>query len=361
MGRLKKILVCPLDWGLGHATRCIPVINKLLEHDCEVHIAGNGKSLKLLRITFPHLKWYAIPGWRIRYADKPFFFLFLFFQLPFFIFSVFRENYLVKRIQKKEGFHVIISDNRYGLFTRLTKTVFICHQLKIILPGWLKLFEKIAHWLTSRVVSRYDICWIPDMPGSPCSGILSAAGADSGNARYTGLLSRFSDAEATTNEKSDYEIVAVLSGPEPSRSRFEKILEKQLSMSKRKSLLIRGLPDNQSISQNGNFYKVNHLSANAFSEVVQNARYIICRSGYSGIMDLLVLKKRAILVPTPGQTEQEYLARHLRAQGLFPFMKQEEFELEKALELLDASMNELPEFQGDVLLEEAVRSLLESD
>lgn len=361
MTESKKILVCPLDWGLGHATRCIPIIKKLLASGCEVYIAGTGRSLDLLRNEFPTLKWFYLPGYRVKYAAKPFLFFSLLLQMPFFLISVLRENYLIRKIQRRERFHVIISDNRYGLFTSLAKTVFITHQLNIILPGWLKLIEGILKRLVFSVVRHYDHCWIPDIPGSIYSGQLSVPGENMGKISYIGLLSRFSRVTDIKFEDLEYEVVGIISGPEPSRTRFEEILEQQLAISGMKSLLIRGLPDNSTISQRSNLFMVDYLPPESFLKVLEGARYIICRSGYSSIMDLVILKKRALLVPTPGQTEQEYLARHLNEAGIFPFIIQKEFDLGKAVEMLNSSNSIFPPLPEYDFLKEALNKLLKPD
>lgn len=363
MSKTKKILVCPLDWGLGHATRCIPVIRELLNQNCEVILGGNGKSLLLLREEFPHLKWILIPGCRMFYAREPFLFMFLIFQMPFFLISLIREYFLLNKIQKKEKFDIVISDNRYGLHCKNCTSVFITHQLFIILPVWLKIFEKTAQRLVHFSVRQFDYCWIPDLPGNKnLSGILSHNNFAVKNHRFIGFLSRFSPSEEYFNATPLYEIVAVVSGPEPQRSRFENILLRQLKLTGKKSLLICGLPGEiRNTRRFENIEIVNHLTAQEFERVIKGARYLICRSGYSTVMDLVVLKKTALLVATHGQTEQEYLAGYLSDNGIFPGMSQKSFDIIEAMDVLDNFNGDFNLFEYSDLLREEIDKLLKEE
>lgn len=325
-----------MDWGLGHATRCIPLINEFLKNGCEVYIGGSGKSILILEESFPDLNLIKLPGYRIKYAKKPFFFLSLIFQSPLFLFSVLREHHLLRRIQDKEKFDIIISDNRYGLSNPHCQSVFITHQVHIILPKSLKIFQKAINRLIRYAINKFDECWVPDNPGDyNLAGTLSQDIKNAINFRYVGILSRFSGHYQAEVIPDNYDVVAVVSGPEPQRANFEKILENQLEQYKGNSLLIRGLPGDKNFEVNGSFSKVNHLPAAKFAGVIQNATYVICRSGYSSVMDMVTLKTKALLVPTPGQTEQEYIAEYLNGKGLFPFVEQKSFNLISALSILE--------------------------
>lgn len=348
-----------MDWGLGHATRCIPVISEFLKHDCEVYIGGSGKSILILKEAFPELKTINLPGYRINYAEKPFFFLFLIFQAPLFLFSVLREYYLLRRIQDKEKFDIIISDNRYGLSNPLCQSVFITHQVHIILPKVLRIFQKAANWLISYAINKFDECWVPDNPGEKnLSGALSHKIKNAINFHYVGILSRFSVHYQKEKVPEIYDVVAVVSGPEPHRTSLERVLENQLKKFKGNSLLIRGLPGDVNLEVNGSFSKVNHLPAAQFAGMIQNANYVICRSGYSSVMDMVALNTKALLVPTPGQTEQEYIAEYLNRKGLFPFMEQRSFNLISALSILENFSADYSAYQFPNLLREEIERLI---
>jgi uncharacterized protein (TIGR00661 family) len=332
----KKIFICPLDWGLGHATRCIPIIREFRKRDHEVVIGGTGKSLELLREEFPCLKTIILPGYRMRYAGRHFLFLALLLQMPLFLFSIIKEHYLLKKIQKKEKFDLIISDNRYGLFQTYCLTVFISHQLNIILPSWLRLFQGISRRAIRYFINQFDICWVPDSPGeNNLSGNLSHQSRKYLNDRYVGILSRFVKQPVNLSQEEDFDIVAIVSGPEPSRKKFEEILREQMISTGQKSLLIRGVPGADKVSTKDAFTEVSHMNSRKFAGIIKNSKYVICRSGYSGVMDMVALGKTALLVPTPGQTEQEYLSQYLDQIELFPSMKQGNFNLQEALTKLD--------------------------
>ncbi len=359
MSKTLKVLVCPLDWGLGHATRCIPIIKELTNQKADVCVGGSGKSLILLREEFPEMRWIYLPGYNMKYSGRPFFFLSLILQMPLFLLSTLREYLLLMKIQKHENFDIIISDNRYGLHSPACISVIITHQINVILPFWLKIFEKAVRNFIQNRINLFDSCWIPDLPGeNNLSGALAHKVEQLKNYKFTGILSRLTKLNDSPNKQFTYEIVVVVSGPEPCRSQFERILEKALKNSGKKSLLIRGLPGKKQIEASGNFFKVNHLKTSEFLEIMQQARYLICRSGYSTVMDLVSMKKSALLVPTPGQTEQEYLAEFLMGKGFFPFIKQRNFNLENAFVLLESfSFAKLPELEKG-LLNEIIQSLL---
>lgn len=313
----------------------------------------------ILKEVFPELQLINIPGYNIKYARKPFFFLYLIFQAPFFLFSIFRENFLLRKIQKREKFDIIISDNRYGLSNQHCHSVLITHQVHILLPKSLRLFQKAANCLIRYAINKFDECWVPDNPGdNNLAGTLSHNIKNDTNFRYAGILSRFSNQSLNEDHESDYEIVAIVSGPEPQRSSFEKVLEKQLKQINRKSLLIRGLPGEVIFEQHGSFSKLNHLPAAKFAQVILNANYVICRSGYSSVMDMVALNRKVLLVPTPGQTEQEYIAGYLNEKGLFPFMEQKRFNLKRALSMLDNFSYDYSAYQFTGLLSDEIKRII---
>jgi uncharacterized protein (TIGR00661 family) len=359
LNKKEKVFVCPLDWGLGHATRCIPLISEFLNHDCEVYIGGKGNSILILKEAFPDLKFINLPGFRIKYAEKPFFFLFLIMQAPFFLFSILKEHHLLRKIQDKEKFDIIISDNRYGLSNPNCQTVFITHQVHINLPKGLKIFQKAANRLIRYAINKFDECWVPDFPSDKnLAGVLSHHFENATNLRYVGILSRFSIPFQKEKIPIIYDVVAIVSGPEPHRTRFEIVLENQLRQFKGNSLLIRGLPGDLNFVVNGNFSKVNHLSAAKLAGIIQNANYVICRSGYSSVMDMVALKRKALLVPTPGQTEQEYIAEYLKERGLFPCMDQNIFDLNMALSILENFSADYSDYQFPASLRDEIGRLI---
>jgi uncharacterized protein (TIGR00661 family) len=330
-----QVIICPLDWGLGHASRMIPVISRYMECGYQVFIGGNGKSGTLLKLTFPDLPFLTIPAPVIRYSSKGTWLLpSLILQLPAMLLSIIREHFQIKKIVTTYGIKTIVSDNRYGLFCKHAHCIIVTHQISPLLPRRLKWAEYPLYLVLRILINQFDECWIPDCsaPDYNLSGKLSHRFKLPQNARYIGILSRFSRFRFCQEEISaeKYELVVVLSGPEPALKIFKDLIIRQAMRIPNKILVISGSPDNQeSISEttHSQLVQVSHLEPLQFAQMLLQAEIIICRSGYSGIMDLVALGKPAILVPTPGQTEQQYLAAYLSEKGYFSFILQQELSL----------------------------------
>ncbi|TMI85631.1 MAG: glycosyl transferase family 28, partial [Bacteroidetes bacterium] len=115
--RKLRILVAPLDWGLGHATRCIPIIQHLLKADVEVWLAGEGAQEKLLADEFPDLPFLSLHGYRIRYARSAIGLVKnILFQAPKIVKAIRNENKWLAKMIDEHHFDAVISDNRYGLY-----------------------------------------------------------------------------------------------------------------------------------------------------------------------------------------------------------------------------------------------------
>jgi uncharacterized protein (TIGR00661 family) len=332
---IKKILVCPLNWGLGHASRLIPVIQELVQNKFEVYIAAAGYSSELLRQEFPGLEFIKFPSFTITYGkDKPLS-LQIFVQLPKIIYEIIKEHVALKKLVKNYSIDLVISDNRFGLWSKRAAAVYITHQVRIILPAYLKFIEPLIYRLNKLIISKYDECWIPDFadPFNNLSGALSHMNKLPANIKFIGPLSRFNmyPANSRRTVKYRYDLIIILSGPEPQRSVIEKQLVSEIHNSDYKVLIVRGKPGIKQITRTfENITLASHFSTAEFLNMINRSKYIICRSGYSTIMDLVTLKRTAILIPTPGQTEQEYLARHL--SKYFYCIEQNNFSLKKAIE-----------------------------
>jgi uncharacterized protein (TIGR00661 family) len=347
----KRILVAPLNWGLGHATRCIPIINKLLEFDFEVLLASDGRSLKLLQKELPDLQTVELPAYDIRYSTNNMVFN-IAFQIPKILAAIWKEDKLIKKVVEKEEINIIISDNRFGCKSKNTKNIFITHQINIITPfkplEWL--VNKINHFL----INSFDECWIPDYEGqNSLAGRLSKV-INIKNAKYLGALSRMEKIDIPIK----YDIIAVISGPEPQRTHFEKIITRELKTTHKKCLVVQGKTDVfERFKVNDKIEIVSFLNSKELNKAIQASELVICRSGYSSIMDLVKLNKKAILVPTPGQTEQEYLADRLKENDLFGIQLQETFSLKKELEEIENYNIRQEERDTSELLNEAILSL----
>lgn len=330
MKEKKTILICPLDWGLGHASRCIPIINQFLADGHQVIIGADKNPLAFLKQEFPTLKTVVIPGYEVTYGEKGSSIKLFYESVKFFNF-IKEEHTLIDLIIEEHNIDVLVSDNRYGLWSKKIKSIIITHQLYVKAP----IGEKIAHKKIEKLISKFDECWIPDLEGIPnLSGELAHLKPFELPHQFIGALSRFeSNKTGSSNPNYEYDVMAIFSGPEPQRTIFEKLFLEQLEKSKLKAVVVRGLP-NQELGirmQDSGALVFNHLSTKEFLEYIDKCKVVVCRSGYSSIMDLVALRKKAILIPTPGQTEQEYLAKYHLEQGNFYSQKQVDFDLEKGL------------------------------
>jgi predicted glycosyltransferase len=328
------ILVSPLDWGLGHASRMIPLIGRFIRDSHNVILAGSGRSAELLRNTFPDLRFVSLPGPTVHLGSGKHSYFQLVLQLPAMAFSVFREHRMITKIVHAEDVDIIISDNRYGLYCRKSISVLITHQVSPVLPVIFRWFEFPLYLIIRILINRFDQCWIPDCdhPEVNLSGKLSHRFKKPGNARYIGILSRFSHPDTTPvyQPASRYEVAVVLSGPEPQVSVFEKQIFSQLRALGKSAILVRGMrktPIEASKPAMLHIHEVSHLEVNTFIQVLTQAGIVICRSGYSSIMDFVALGISAVLVPSPGQSEQEFLADRMSEKGWFISVTQDKLDL----------------------------------
>ncbi len=323
-------MIAPLDWGLGHASRCIPIIRELLVHGDEVIIAAEKNLAAMLEKEFPDLKIIFLRGYRAKYSSFLPMFLSMAFQTPKFAWRIFREHEQLKKIILDYRIDAVISDNRYGLWNKKIQTVFITHQVMIKCPSGLKFLEPLLYRINKFFIKKFDECWIPD-DEKKLSGDLSYKYPFPSNAKFIGTLSRWKGKKNNFSEKK-YDVIGIVSGPEPHRSAFEKILIKQLSDSTLKCLIVLGKPEEQSeTTVHGNLSIVSHLDSKKLLEAISSSESVICRAGYSSIMDLEAIGKNAVLVPTPGQTEQIYLATYLRKEKKFFSVSQKSFYLRDAI------------------------------
>jgi hypothetical protein len=327
-----RILVVPLDWGLGHATRCIPVIYELMAQNTEVWLAGEGPQESLLRKEFPLLPFLPLAGYRVKYGRTATGLVKnLLFQWPALRRSIRREHDWLEQMMNEHHFDAVISDNRFGCYHSEVPSIFITHQLAIKSPlgKWSEYFLQRYNY---KFINRFSACWIPDNEkGNDLAGDLSHPQKKPAiPLTYTGFLSRLKKTDIPEKKKH---LFISISGPEPQRSLLEDKLINQLSHYNGTAVMVRGLPDARSLIPSTNdiqFY--NHLPADEFEKEMAKAEYVISRSGYSTVMDLAVMGKKSILIATPGQTEQEYLSDYLEERKIALCFNQKDFILEKALQ-----------------------------
>ena len=319
----KTILVAPLNWGLGHATRCIPIIRTLLAQQFKVLLASDGAALALLREEFPQLPYKELPGYNISYSKKKHLFKAqMLLQSPRMLKAAKIERKLVKKWVADGLVDGIISDNRLGVRSNEVYSVFITHQLEVLSGTTTGISSK----LHKQIIKKFDACWVPDHQAKPnLSGRLGHPAKPPMNTIYIGALSRFEKKE--TPIKYDYLIL--LSGPEPQRTLLEKILLDSFKETDKKVLCVLGKTDEPlGRFKYGNIKVVTYMTSKQLETAINSSEVVISRSGYTTIMDLAALEKKALFIPTPGQYEQEYLAKKLSAQGLVPYVTQDRFTLD---------------------------------
>ena len=338
--RKPRVLIAPLDWGLGHATRMVPLLQLLENAGAEVILAADGAIRKLLQKELPGREILPLSGYNIRYGkSNKTFFMKLLLQIPSVLQSVKKEQAWLKQAIAKNRIDAVISDNRFGLYSKKIPTVFITHQLFIEAGN--SFLNRAAQKINFSLIHKFSECWVPDWAQNGLAGRLShPVKMPPLPVKYLGPLSRFEKAESTGSEH----LLFILSGPEPMRSIWEKELLAQLKSHQGHAVMVRGLPvSNEKINAPAGLTVHDFLPAAQLSEEIAKAGTIICRSGYSTIMDLAVMGKKAILVPTPGQGEQEYLGRYLMEQGWFYSCGQDQFRLDKALQAAQKfSFNRMP-------------------
>jgi UDP:flavonoid glycosyltransferase YjiC (YdhE family) len=321
-----RILVAPLDWGLGHATRCVPLIRELQRQGAAPLIGTNSRAAAYLQAEFPDLPFVPLPAYDLRYPRENMYWN-LGRQLPRLIRAVRQEHRLLQALVPRLGIQGIISDNRFGAYAPGIPCVFITHQLNLPIGfGPLRLAaDRLNHWF----VRRYAECWIPDRAGEQSLAGRLATPPPGLNCCHLGLLSRLSPLALPPA----YDVLALLSGPEPQRTRLEEALLEQLRALPLRALVVQGKPETQyRIQAAPHLELVSFLSGGALQQALASARLIVCRSGYSSLMDLAAMGKKALLIPTPGQGEQVYLARRLHQRGICPSQTQRQLQLESGLQ-----------------------------
>jgi hypothetical protein len=302
-----SVLIAPLNWGLGHATRCVPIIRENLAKGNRVVIAADGDALRWLQSEFPEVKTIEFPGFRIRYSPSGSQLLAMMRQMPNIIAGIVREHCQLKRIIRQENIQTIISDNRFGLWNKQVKSVYITHQLLIRAPyRWM---EPILHGIHLWIIRHYDECWIPDTEGEDnLSGDLAHKYPLPHNARFIGWLSRFPIQEKVPVKKN-YTNLCLISGPEPHRTLFEQSMIEKFKSDSAPTLIVTGRPGaDRKCYSISNIDLVSDISSSELQTHLLETANIFCRSGYSTLMDLKTVGRSATLFPTPGQPEQEYLA-----------------------------------------------------
>lgn len=329
----KKILVAPLNWGLGHATRCIPIINELILNSYTPIIASDGDALSLLQKEFPELKYYELPSYKIKYTKNGKNLKYrMLLDTPNILRAITNEKTIVLKIIKKEGVSGIISDNRFGVRSNKVPSVYITHQIKV-LSGNTSFLSSLVH---QKIIAKFDSCWIPDYnDNQSLAGELSDLEKPKMDIKYLGCLSRFKYKKVPKK----HDLLIVLSGPEPQRSILEEKLFAELENYDKKVLFVRGVvSEEQQIKKLKKTCIVNYMLNEELQTAINESELVLTRSGFSTIMDMQKLRAKAFFIPTPGQFEQEYLAKYLDQKKIAPYACQDNFKIEM--------LNEIENYNG---------------
>jgi uncharacterized protein (TIGR00661 family) len=359
----KKVLICPLDWGLGHASRCIPLIREFQKQGAIVYVGGADSAIDLLKKEFPALRFFALPAYNIRYPKNgtlmP---LYMLFKIPDLMITGYKEHKRLRKLHEQLGFDIVVSDNRFFCFNAKTISIYMTHQLIIPFPGWTRHFEflgQFVHWCISLF---YKKVLIPDYPEYPnLSGRIGHPEGASPRRVYTGPLSRLSALDA--DNTIDTDVLFMISGPEPQRSLFEDKCVAIAKALKLQCVVLQGLPHKQTDSRpQANLRVISHLSSEDISKMILSSNLVVSRSGYTTIMELASLKSRALLIPTPGQTEQEYLAEYLSEKNLCSFVSQKNLNEAVVLNALQSKsgFNNRDFVNPYPLLQRAIEGILET-
>ncbi len=339
---IRKVLVAPLDWGLGHATRCIPLIRAIQQAGMEVVLAAEGAQASLLAAEFPQLTCLPLEGYQVQYSNQAKgFSTQLLKQVPRLLGVIRKEHQWLQQIVKEHQIDLVLSDNRYGLYHSQIPCIFITHQLRIQARwNWLETLIQTIHY---HFLKPFHACWVPDMEGEPnAAGKLSHPKKLPGiPVQYIGLLSRFTYREL----KNKYHFCFLLSGPEPQRTILEELVMKEIKMLYGNILLIRGKPgSNEPFPVPPYITAYNHLPTQELEELLLQSLCVACRSGYTSVMELFSMKRNLLFIPTPGQTEQEYLAEKLAKAGFCMSVSQQKLDITWHLPQLEVQNYKLPDF-----------------
>ncbi|MCC7302237.1 MAG: glycosyltransferase [Bacteroidia bacterium] len=327
------VIISPLNWGMGHATRCVPVIQELLEAGCRVQIVAEGRGADFLSNAFPQLSIEAFPGYEITYpGEGGNMMMRMVKNTPGILRGIKKENEKLQELVAKTGADAVISDNRYGMHHPRIPSIFITHQVNIKAPFG----ESLIAVMNQRYIRKFNECWIPDEAGAEnLSGDLGHTLRFSYHRRYIGALSRFTSSGVKKEKKFD--LTLLLSGPEPQRTVLENLLYEEVKnqMQRKpelKTAWVRGMPDKPASTSHLPGVVMPHAADETLRDIIESSTMIIARPGYSTLMDLERLGAKAAFIPTPGQTEQEYLGHRLMDLGIALCMKQGKIDLSFAIE-----------------------------
>jgi uncharacterized protein (TIGR00661 family) len=342
----KKILVSPLSWGLGHATRDLPIIRRFLAEGHKVTIASSGRTLELLKHEVPECTFTVLEDYPTPYTKSRWFVLKFGAFIPRMLRAIRRERINAKALIEREKFDLILSDNRFGVRHKNIPSFFISHQLRFAAPGILFPFQVLGEFFNRLFHRKFLRVIVPDVPDEErnLAGILAHHLYWPSKTRYyyAGILS----STRKMDLPEDVDLFITISGPEPQRTELERIVMGQMEALRKmgRVVITLGKPEQLEKSQpEANIEVYGFLKRQEQQEMMNRAKLIVSRSGYTTVMEIVELGKKALYIPTPGQTEQVYLSEYYEKTGLFHSVTQ--YRLDLARDIPEA--RQYAGFQGE--------------
>jgi len=332
---MARILISPLAWGLGHATRDIPIIKVLLEEGHSLGIVATGAAYELLEKEYPDFDFYNVTDYPSPYTAEGFSVARVVALYPLMFRNIMRETRLLRRIVRRGKYDLVISDNRFGIHDNRVPSLFISHQIRYSVPGYIEWAERTSEWFNARYHSNFDRVIIPDNPPDvlPLSGKLGRANQriTKRKAYYAGILSSIKKIDVP----EDLDYLVSVSGPKEQKDRFRDAVMSQITELPGKKVVLLGDPSGDVDEKlDEDTHIMSHASREEMTLLMNRASFIITRSGYTTVMELAELGgKQALFVPTPGQTEQEYLSDYYEKMGWFYSVSQKDLDLIRDVEL----------------------------
>ncbi len=357
-----RILITPLNWGFGHAGRMIPVAATLRNMGHEVIIGADRSLLKHINAELPDIRLIEIKGLNIRYSSLIPQYVVVLLQTPVVLLRALKEHSALTVAIKRLQPDIIISDNRFACYNKKVFSVYVTHMLRIPFPSPFQFLERTGIFFHNRFIRKYNLCMVPDMEGElNLSGRLSHNIMPPVETLYMGLLSRFTLTDSNTAGTAPAKpyICLILSGPEPQKSLLMKKVAEATQQLHLHLVILSNDKTDECLSDKEYVEMITGKRSSALKTIIENSSLVVCRSGYTTLMELISLHKGAIIIPTPGQTEQEYLGSYLNGKYGFKTITQDQITKEIFLsfpEATETSYNNI--FQGDKA-EKALSVMLE--
>ncbi|MEK6968538.1 MAG: glycosyltransferase [Nanoarchaeota archaeon] len=341
------------NYGLGHATRMLPVIMKLIEQGEKVTIVAKGNSLLMLKNELGDASNYELMQYEVplKFSDKGFSMFETLKAGPSFISLISSQKKWLENFSAKEKIDRVIADGEIGYHLKNKKSFFVNNQLRL-LPG--SLLGDGTELLTDVFSKGFEKVIVPDDENGTLGGLLTSKTRfyDKKRLAYVGILSSIRKKNVVRNV--DYFIS--ISGPGISKEVFTRQVMEQLHLLKGKVVVALGRPDLKEIASKGNAKIYPYLNRKQQESFLNKAKLVISRSGYTTMMELAEIDKKAFFIPTLNHPEQEYLAKFQKNSGRFHYSKQDSFNFKEDID----EAKQYPGFKNVPKTKKSVEKFLEA-